>query len=58
MPARAPLDRRRAGHHLNRKTAVFFKERHDMNREGTKRTYRKPVLRRLGLLRRLTRFTF
>ena len=23
-----------------------------------KRTYRKPVLRRLGLLRRLTRFTF
>lgn len=24
----------------------------------TKRAYRKPVLRRLGLLRRLTRFTF
>lgn len=24
----------------------------------TRRTYRKPVLRRLGLLRRLTRFTF
>ena len=23
-----------------------------------KRTYRKPVLKRLGLLRRLTRFTF
>jgi len=26
--------------------------------EQTKRAYRKPVLRRLGLLRRLTRFTF
>jgi DNA-binding CsgD family transcriptional regulator len=25
---------------------------------ATKRAYRKPVLRRLGLLRRLTRFTF
>lgn len=24
----------------------------------TKRAYKKPVLRRLGLLRRLTRFTF
>jgi hypothetical protein len=24
----------------------------------TKRAYRKPVLRRLGLLRRLTRYTF
>jgi len=24
----------------------------------SKRTYRKPTLRRLGLLRRLTRFTF
>ena len=24
----------------------------------TKRSYKKPVLRRLGLLRRLTRFTF
>jgi hypothetical protein len=29
-----------------------------MNRNDTKRAYRKPVLRRLGLLRRLTRFTF
>jgi hypothetical protein len=29
-----------------------------MNATDTKRTYRKPVLRRLGLLRRLTRFTF
>jgi len=29
-----------------------------MNRTDTKRAYRKPVLRRLGLLRRLTRFTF
>jgi hypothetical protein len=29
-----------------------------MNRNYTKRAYRKPVLRRLGLLRRLTRFTF
>ena len=29
-----------------------------MNRNQTKRAYRKPVLRRLGLLRRLTRFTF
>jgi len=28
-----------------------------MNTE-TKRTYSKPVLKRLGLLRRLTRFTF
>lgn len=29
-----------------------------MNTNDTKREYRKPVLRRLGLLRRLTRFTF
>jgi len=29
----------------------------EMNAEA-KRSYRKPVLRRLGLLRRLTRFTF
>jgi hypothetical protein len=29
-----------------------------MNIYTTKRAYRKPVLRRLGLLRRLTRFTF
>jgi hypothetical protein len=29
-----------------------------MNTSQTKRAYRKPVLRRLGLLRRLTRFTF
>ena len=29
-----------------------------MNITKTKRTYRKPVLRRLGLLRRLTRFSF
>lgn len=29
-----------------------------MNVTGTRRKYRKPVLRRLGLLRRLTRFTF
>jgi hypothetical protein len=29
-----------------------------MNTTETKRAYRKPVLRRLGLLRRLTRFTF
>lgn len=29
-----------------------------MNTNETKRAYRKPVLRRLGLLRRLTRFTF
>ena len=29
-----------------------------MNRNDTKRAYRKPVLRRLGLLRRLTRYTF
>jgi hypothetical protein len=29
-----------------------------MNTGDTKRAYRKPVLRRLGLLRRLTRFTF
>jgi hypothetical protein len=29
-----------------------------MNTEETKRAYTKPVLRRLGLLRRLTRFTF
>jgi hypothetical protein len=29
-----------------------------MNITETKRAYRKPVLRRLGLLRRLTRFTF
>lgn len=28
------------------------------NRGTAKRSYRKPVLRRLGLLRRLTRFTF
>lgn len=29
-----------------------------MTQYMTKRAYRKPVLRRLGLLRRLTRFTF
>jgi hypothetical protein len=29
-----------------------------MNPNDTKRSYKKPVLRRLGLLRRLTRFTF
>jgi hypothetical protein len=29
-----------------------------MNSNESKRAYRKPVLRRLGLLRRLTRFTF
>jgi hypothetical protein len=29
-----------------------------MNSTVTKRAYRKPVLRRLGLLRRLTRYTF
>jgi hypothetical protein len=29
-----------------------------MNNRTGKRAYRKPVLRRLGLLRRLTRFTF
>jgi hypothetical protein len=29
-----------------------------MNTTKSKRAYRKPVLRRLGLLRRLTRFTF
>lgn len=29
-----------------------------MNASEAKRTYRKPVLRRLGLLRRLTRYTF
>jgi len=29
-----------------------------MNTSTDKRAYRKPVLRRLGLLRRLTRFTF
>jgi hypothetical protein len=29
-----------------------------MEMNMTKRAYRKPVLRRLGLLRRLTRFTF
>jgi hypothetical protein len=29
-----------------------------MTTNETKRAYRKPVLRRLGLLRRLTRFTF
>ena len=29
-----------------------------MNTDPGKRAYRKPVLRRLGLLRRLTRFTF
>jgi len=29
-----------------------------MGPEPTKRPYSKPVLRRLGLLRRLTRFTF
>jgi len=29
-----------------------------MKTTETRRTYRKPVLRRLGLLRRLTRFTF
>ncbi len=29
-----------------------------MNTTDAKRAYRKPVLRRLGLLRRLTRFTF
>ena len=30
----------------------------DTMNTDTKRTYNKPVLRRLGLLRRLTRFTF
>ena len=30
----------------------------EMPMTQTKRPYRKPVLRRLGLLRRLTRFTF
>jgi hypothetical protein len=29
-----------------------------MTTNETKRAYRKPVLRRLGLLRRLTRYTF
>lgn len=29
-----------------------------MNSTDTKRAYKKPVLRRLGLLRRLTRYTF
>ncbi len=29
-----------------------------MNTTNSKRAYRKPVLRRLGLLRRLTRYTF
>jgi hypothetical protein len=29
-----------------------------MNITESKRAYKKPVLRRLGLLRRLTRFTF
>ena len=29
-----------------------------MNMHERKRAYRKPVLRRLGLLRRLTRYTF
>lgn len=29
-----------------------------MNCNQSKRAYRKPTLRRLGLLRRLTRFTF
>jgi hypothetical protein len=29
-----------------------------MNSDSSKRAYRKPTLRRLGLLRRLTRFTF
>jgi hypothetical protein len=29
-----------------------------MNTTDGKRAYRKPVLRRLGLLRRLTRYTF
>jgi hypothetical protein len=29
-----------------------------MEKANMKRTYKKPVLRRLGLLRRLTRFTF
>jgi hypothetical protein len=29
-----------------------------MNMGTAKRAYRKPVLRRLGLLRRLTRYTF
>jgi hypothetical protein len=29
-----------------------------MNSNEAKRAYRKPVLRRLGLLRRLTRFSF
>ena len=29
-----------------------------MNTHTPKRAYRKPVLRRLGLLRRLTRYTF
>jgi hypothetical protein len=29
-----------------------------MNQTDGRRAYRKPVLRRLGLLRRLTRFTF
>jgi hypothetical protein len=29
-----------------------------MNTTDAKRAYRKPVLRRLGLLRRLTRYTF
>jgi hypothetical protein len=29
-----------------------------MEKNETKRAYQKPVLRRLGLLRRLTRFTY
>jgi len=29
-----------------------------MNTSQAKRAYRKPVLRRLGLIRRLTRYTF
>ena len=34
------------------------KEHQRMDETDMKRTYKKPVLRRLGLLRRLTRFTF
>ena len=33
-------------------------EANSMPMTQIKRSYRKPVLRRLGLLRRLTRFTF
>ena len=37
---------------------MTVKEHQRMNSNEMKRTYKKPVLRRLGLLRRLTRFTF